>query len=109
MKTISKQKNTVRSMVVFYILPFSLIYCFNRRHMDFQYCFYVQSILICCLFEVYKENPAVHRYIGEKGWMEYFTIFSCNCEYSLLHQNSKSGRFLKVSCSVAVLTLKPYH
>lgn len=27
MKNISKQKTTVRSMVVFYILPFSLIYC----------------------------------------------------------------------------------
>lgn len=57
------------------------------------------------LFELYKENPAIHRYIGEKGWMEYFTISSHNCEYSLLHQNSKSGRFLKVSCRVNFETI----
>lgn len=65
----------------------------NRRH-GFSILLLYAVCCIYCLFEVYKENPAIHRYIVEKGCMEYFSVFSWNCD-----------RFLKICWNVNFETI----
>lgn len=88
-----KTKNTMRSVTLLYILPLALMHCL-KWDMDFQYCFYIQSIVYVVCLKYIKKTPALHRYIVEKGCMEYFSVFSCNCD-----------RFLKISCSVNFETI----
>ena len=53
------------------------------------------------LAEVYEENPASFKYVLRKKKSS-STAFPNNsgCSSLILHQNSTSGGFLKVSCNV---------
>lgn len=52
-------------IVLHFVTLFNVL--LNRRQLDFHNCFYIQSLVICCLFEIYEENPAIYRYVLEKG------------------------------------------
>lgn len=96
MKNVSQNKNTVRSVTLFYILPLSSMYCLIEDSWIFT-----TAVIFSLLWYVWSiwRNPS-YTQIHSLKRVEYFSVFSCNCEYSLLHQNSTSGRFLKVSCNV---------
>ena len=74
---------------------------------SYHICFYIQVSVICCFLLKYKKKIQLKEIYGWR-MEEYFNnLFRCNCGCSLiLHPNSTSGRFLKLSCDVISKHLK---
>ena len=82
--------------IAFNIFCNSLFTSDNRRQLDLAYVLTLNLLLNVVLIE----NTVSHRCII-RNERSILVAFSDNCGYSLMvHQNSTSGNFLKVSCVV---------
>lgn len=98
----NKKHSEERDVVLYFAILCNVL--LNRRQLDFHNCFCIESVVICCFVWSVWRKPGRTQIPSWKR-VEYFNIFSCNCEYSLLCQNPTSDRFLKISCNVESETI----
>lgn len=87
-------------MALFYIFANISNVWLNIRWLHSQNCFYILSLAISGLVEVYEYNSASHRNEVEKGGFS-ISLLGNNGYFSLvMHQNLKRVSFVKVRCNV---------
>ena len=83
------------------VLQIFLLAGLNRKQLDSHLCFHSQSVAIyCCGWSLWRKSDLTQLCTWKRRSI--LIVLAENCEYSplILHENSTSGSFLKVSCNV---------